>query len=278
MFRVLVTMADSTRAIGDPSKLHGLTVIDASCAIGVRYVLPVRTPEASADDLLKQMERFGIAQACPSFSIAAEYSIEEGNRALLGAVAGRTRLHPVWIVAPHHTGEALPPEALLEAMRRDNVRAGKLVLHSRLGYLDSLDVRLCEDLLDALAAHRIPLLLDFLNFAHADTRDLRELLANWPDLPVIVTFPKLEKEERMLYGLWEKFTQFRATLSGYQLMGGIEKVVRHFGSDALVYGSHYPFFTPLQSLLQLIYSDIAPEDKQRIAGGNMRELLDRAWC
>jgi hypothetical protein len=271
-------MSNLTGAITDPSKLHGLTVIDASCSIGIRYVFPARTPEASADDLLSQMDRFGIAEACPSFSIAGEYCIEEGNRALLGAVADRVRLHAVWIVAPHHTGEALRPEALLEAMRRHNVRAGKLILHSRLGYLDSLDVRLCEDLLDAFAAHRIPLMLDFLSFSHADTRDLRELLENWPDLPVVVTFPKLEKEERMLYGLWEKFAQLRATLSGYQLMGGIEKVVRHFGPGALVYGSHYPFFTPLQSLLQLIYSDIDREDKQRIAGRNMRELLDRAWC
>jgi len=272
-------MADFKRATPDPAKIHGLTVIDASCAIGPRYVLPAQSPAASADDLLRQMDRFGIAEACPSFSIAAEYCIEEGNRTILDAVGcpSRDRLHPVWIVAPHHTGEAPPPAVLLEAMRRHNVRAGKLILHSRLGYLDSLDVKLCEDLLDALAGHRIPLMLDFVSFSHADTRDLGELLVHWPDLPVIVTFPKLEKEERMLYGLWEKFAQLRATLSGYQLLGGIEKVVSRFGPGALVYGSQYPFFTPLQSLLHLIYSEIEPEVRQRIAGGNMRELLDRAW-
>jgi len=42
---------------------------------------------------------------------------------------------------------------------------------------------------------------------------------------------------------------------------------------AFVFGSNYPYFTPLQSMLHLIYSEIAEEDKRLIAGDTVRGLL-----
>ena len=56
-------------------------------------------------------------------------------------------------------------------------------------------------------------------------------------------------------------------------MGTLEKIVERFGPERVVYGSRYPYFTPLQSMLQIIYAGIDEEAKRKIAGDNMRSLL-----
>jgi hypothetical protein len=263
--------------MNDSAALHSLPFLDATCAIGHNPapLIPAGS-DVSATALLKKMDQLGIAEACPYSAVAAHYAIMEGNRQLVREIGGRRRLHPVWIAAPHHTGEVPPPRELLREMTAGGVRAVKMIFHSDNGYLDGLDAFLCRELFDALAERRIPLMLDFYSFGQDDAAAVRETLQTWPELPVVLTFPKLGKEERLLYALWERFRNLHVTLGGYQVLGGIEKAVARFGAGAFVFGSQYPHFTPLQSMLQLIYSEISTADKRRIAGDTMRALLAQA--
>jgi predicted TIM-barrel fold metal-dependent hydrolase len=87
----------------------------------------------------------------------------------------------------------------------------------------------------------------------------------------------MENEARVLCCLLERYRNLRVSLRGWQTLGGIEELVRLFGVGSLVFGSNFPHFTPLQSMLHLIYSEISEEDRQRVAGDNMRDLLRQAW-
>jgi predicted TIM-barrel fold metal-dependent hydrolase len=140
--------------------------------------------------------------------------------------------------------------------------------------LKELDVCLLAELFDHLAPCRTPVFIDCLDtLEQAATAQLRELLDHWPTLPVIVGFPKVEHDDRRLYCLWERSAQFHLELSGYQTLGAIEAVTQRFGPDRLVFGSKSPYFTPLQSMLQVIYSRIDETAKCAIAGGTLRRLL-----
>lgn len=257
--------------------LHALPFVDIACAVA-----PCAAPESppgyagDAAALAGTLERLGIAGACPSSAISWFYGVAEGNRQLLDQLQPFPALQPAWMVAPHHTGEMPPPGDLLVQMARAGVRLAKIPVHETNFYTTVLDLDLYGGLLDALAERRVPLLLDFLTFNHDDAIAVRTVLSRWPALPVLLKFPKMANEERVLYALWERFDNLHVVLSGYQLLGGIEKAVCRFGPRAFVFGSNYPVFTPLQSMLHLIYCDLPAEDKRLIAGDTARALMAKA--
>lgn len=252
--------------------MNHLPFLDVACVIGP-YANPGSPPgyEGNVEGLVRKMEELGIAEACPSSVTASFYCIDEGNRELLQAIAPYPQLHPAFLVAPDHTGEMPPINQVLAQMPAMSL--AKMFVDEIQYYTTVLDVEMFGEVFDALAASRTPLLLDYTNFFHEHTFRLRELLKGWPDLPVLLKFPKLACEERVLYYLLEKFKNLHLVLSGYQLLGGIEKAVERFGARAFVFGSNYPYFTPLQSMLHLIYCELSDEDKRLIAGDTVRRLL-----
>lgn len=252
--------------------MNQLPFLDAACVIGP-YANPGSPPgyEGNVDGLVRKMGELGIVEACPSSLTASCYCIDEGNRELLQAIAPYPQLHPAFLVASDHTGEMPPADRLIAQMPAMSL--AKILVNEVHFYTTALDVELFGEVFDALAASRTPLLLDYASFFPEHTFSLRELLKGWPGLPVLLKFPKLACEERVLYYLWEKFENLHVVLSGYQLLGGIEKAVERFGARAFIFGSNYPYFTPLQSMLHLIYCELSDEDKRLIAGDTMRRLL-----
>ncbi len=245
---------------------HPLQFLDVNCA------LSADTPAAS---LLAKMDEFGIAEACPSHTTASRHNLREGNAALLQQVAGHPRLRPVWTVSPHHTNECLPPSELIRAMRQHDVRLARVSFgHGR--YVPRFDLFLFEPLLDALAAARVPLLLHFQDIEAVPIAKIADALRRWPGLRLILSLPKITFHDRWFYALWEQFDTFFVELSGYQILGGIEAVTRRFGANRLVYGSRLPFFTPVQSMLQVIYSEVDDAAKRAIAGDTVRQLMREA--
>lgn len=252
--------------------------LDADCWVGqFRTPLPARLRGDALTGLLETMTRLGIAEACPASSTAAIRPASDNNQEMAARMAAFDRLHPAWVIACHHTAEAPRPEQMVREMKNAGVRMARAVLGSDDGYFGALRVFQIEGLAELLAANHVPLMLDFHDRNEVGSRELSELLSLWPELPLILSFPKLESEDRLLYCLLERHRNLRVSLSGYQLLGGIEKLVKLFGARVPLFGSNYPHFTPLQGMLQVIYSEISDEDKKRVAGDNMRELLQGAW-
>jgi hypothetical protein len=248
-----------------------LNFLDVNCCIGP-YYNPAPGHDWSAIGLLAKMDELGIAEACPAAVLGRDYDPREGNAWLSANLPGSPRLHPVWTVGNHHSGEFPPPDELLAQMREHGVRMLRLFLYPT-AFLDRLDLPLLTELFDAMDEHRVPLLVDTSDPLLLRAEDLEPVFKGWPKLPLILSVPKVVQNERWFYYLWERYDSFHLDLSGYQVLGGIKAIVERFGSRRLVYGSRYPFFTPLQSMLQLIYAEVDDTAKRAIAGDTVRGLL-----
>lgn len=250
---------------------HPLNFLDVNCSIG-HWANRAPDADVSAAGLLRSMDELGIAEACPFHAVARDHCLTEGNTALIDETRGTARLHPVWVVSPHHTGECLPPAELIEAMEANGVRLARVSFGSA-QYVPRLDLFLFEPLLDALAQARVPLILSYEDIAAVAWREIVEAMSKWSGLRIILSAPKITFHDRYFYALWERFDSFYVELSGYQVLDGIELVTKRFGPGRLVYGSRYPHFTPLQSMLQVIYSEVDDETKRAIAGDTVRRLI-----
>ena len=80
-------------------------------------------------------------------------------------------------------------------MRAHGVRLLRLFL-SPSSFLDKLDLPLLGELLDALAQHRVPLLVDYLDPPQLHATELEPVLRGWPALPLILSVTKSYKADR----------------------------------------------------------------------------------
>ncbi len=253
--------------------IHPLNFLDVNCGIG-SYFNPPRGFDPSPRALLRKMDELGIAEAAVYHFHAQQYDYIEGNTTLIKEIAEHPRLSPVPLVGPHYTGEAHAPDALAEFMRLHDARIVKMFFGNQ-PLVPGPDPFLLEPLLDTLAERRAVLLLEYADHMAIDFDKLRALLVGWPSVNLVLVFPRTEHHDRYFYALWERFDNFIIELAGNQFMDGIETIVERFGPERIVYGSRYPYFTPLQSMLQLIYADIDEDAKRKIAGDNVRTLTGR---
>src|SRR5688572_28948638 len=97
-------------------------LFDCKCLLGRRSIhTPLGMP-ATADELLAEMDRLGIAEALVYHGMALDGHPYEGNQRLLREIAAHPRLHPCWVLLPT-AGEMPPPGELVAQMRARGVRA-----------------------------------------------------------------------------------------------------------------------------------------------------------
>ena len=251
--------------------MHPLSFLDVNCCLGP-YYNPPPGHDWSAQGLLARMDELGIAEACVTPLMGRDYDPWQSNLWLSDSVPSSPRLHRAWTAANHHSGEFPSPEELIEAMRRQDVRLLRLYLYAE-AFVSRLDVPIFGELFDALDQYRVPLLLDCSGALTLQAEDLAPVLQGWPDMPLILSVAKIVQHDRWFYYLWERYPNFYVELSGYQCLRGTEAVVQRFGPERLLFGSRYPYFTPMQSMLQVIYADMDEDAKRAIAGGTARRLL-----
>lgn len=251
--------------------MHELNFLDVNCCLGPYYNPPPGL-DWSAAGLLARMDDLGIAEACVAPLMGRDYDPWMSNLWLNDSVPPSPRLYRVWTAANHHSGEYPAPDELVEEMRRHDVRMLRLFLYAE-AFVGGLDVPIFGELFDALAQHRVPLLLDCSSSVTLGAAELEPVLKGRPEMPVILSVSKIVQHDRWFYYLWERYANFYVDLPGYQCLGGTEAIVDRFGPDRLLFGSRYPYFTPMQSMLQIVYADIDDEAKRAIAGGTARRLL-----
>lgn len=257
--------------------MSGLRFFDANAVIGE----PVYSGESGrfsgyvdAADLLREMDRCGVERALVYHWDAVQAHPNVGNARLAGAVAGHERLHPCWVVLPHHTGESPEPERLLVEMRAAGVRAVRLLPdHFRF----SLEDWSAGPLLAALERQGVPAIIE------ASPEQLRSVCLRHPRLAVIAT----GGEPRRLYPLLGALPNLRLSLEGGSHAGLVEDVCRRFGAERLLFGGHHvaPLFptgsgryepgawTVGAAMAMVAYAAVPWEERRRVAGGNLRSLL-----
>ena len=250
-----------------------LPFFDANCGLGASGKAPfIGFPKA--DDLLAYMDRCGVAEALVYHLLSVEQDPATGNRELLGAVAGQPRLHPAWVVLPHHTGAMPPPRELVCQMLDSGGRAARMLPR---GFKLAFREWCVGELLEELCEHRIPLFLDFGTWhwadPNADWDGVAWACSEFPDLPIIMVHEQFGSA-RMSYPLLERHRNLHVELSGTQTNRGVETIAREYGAGHLLFGTQLPFFEAGPALATTAYLELPEGEKRLIAGGNLRRLLE----
>jgi hypothetical protein len=235
--------------------------------------------DISPENLLGHMDRIGIEKALVFHTMAWEYHPNVGNAMLMEALAPhRERLEPCWVMLPHHTGEVPHPEESVAEMQRLGVKAARIFPNFP---PNSHRFELAEwcigEMLDALEAARIPLLLDFVLFRREQPpfRDIFSICENHPDLPVILIGVQA-RNNRSLYPLLKRFPNLHVQTAGYFVHRGLEHFGEFFGSRQLVFGSNTPTLGMGAAHFHVERAMVSESDRAAIAGGNLSALLDVA--
>lgn len=245
-----------------------LNFFDCSCIVGRRSLVNPGSFYRTAE-LLERMDRYGIGKALVYHASAREYDPACGNDALRQELPATSRLLPVWVILPHHTGEFPPPEQLAEQMKQHGVKAVRM-FPGPAEQSFSMAEWSAGELLSFLEHYRIPLLLGANQLAW---QELYQLCQSYRNLPLLLTDAGY-RAARILYPLLESCPNLRLETYSYKVNDGIADICRRFGAERLVFGSGMPVFSGAAAVSMIQYAEIEQEEKRKIAEGNMLRLLE----
>ena len=253
-----------------------LRLFDAHCYLGRFKHLDERYFHAR-EDLLAEMDHFGIAEALVCDTLSRELDPRAGNPRIVDLCRDEPRLHPSWALAPPVQSLPFPLDELPSAMADADVRAVRLFP----GHLEfTLDEWCVGPILEVMQDIRVPVLIDPTPALKAAGRDLTDwdamvrLCKAFPDLPIIAAEQRWYWRDRTFYPALEACENLHLELSAFWMFRGIEFVCREYGAHRLLFGTRLPVRDAGATVAQLQYAEISDEEKQAIAGDNLRQMLD----
>ena len=254
---------------------------DSFCSVGLWASYPRFRDIPTVDDLLGEMEYYGIERALVTHTAARQYDNRLGNRLLGDAIKNVDRLSCSWVAGPSDAD-------LLERERLTEHRVRSVYIHP-----SPMTFPLCEwvleDVLERLNAVRLPVFLHLANipldlttkigekfYEHVLPHDwdaVYRIAKRFADIPLVVcriSHLYTTVVERLLAVTENTYVE----LSNYHDFMALEDAVARFGPERLLFGTNLPFQDPGQSLAALTYADITDEEKQLIAGGNLERLIE----
>ena len=233
-------------------------VFDANVRLGHSGVYGELALET--DDLLKEMDRFGIRRALVSHFAGEEYDAEEGNNLLASEL--HERLTPAWA--------ALPEPPFIQKLVARHPMAVRLSFGVKKHNL-SWAPWCSGELYEYLQEHSV---LTLIAREDIEWDSLAQLLGNFPRLQVLLLETGY-RADRYLFPLFKQNANLYIDTSTYVAHRQLESLVEKFGPDRLLFGSRLPLYTAGAALAVLASARISEAAKLSIAGGTLRRLLGR---
>lgn len=245
--------------------MQTLEFFDANARIGI-WANPRPEHVTDVEGLLRVMDETGLSQALVHHAWAVYWDAAEGNRVLLREIEGQERLAPCLAVLPSATGEMDAEQ--IAATCRELKGAARAFPASHQWRLNPW---CAERLLSPLADARVPL---FVEMGETNLDDVAATLAAFPELPLILLNVGY-RSDRYLYSLWEKGYNLMVGLETYEAFMAVDEVVARFGAERLLFATGLPTVDPGAPIALITYAAASHEDKQKMAGGNLKRLLGR---
>ncbi|MHC4871494.1 MAG: amidohydrolase family protein [Planctomycetota bacterium] len=247
---------------------------NANAMIGPHF-----TPRAgkfhSAEDLLSEMDFFGIEKALVWHGMSKDYNLFVGNEMLVKELTGSNRLIPAFIAGV----EDKDPDHLLEQFAENRIKAARMVFGDFLNELPYPDVIVYEAVFTFLQKHKVPVFLQFDSAEGSDInaiyRSVSEVCEAFPDLPVVVLHGLKAAGEgyRLQLSRLKKYANLYVESNNFHLGEKFETICREVGAERILYSSYFPYFASGLGKIALSYADISEEEKEKIAAGNLDRLL-----
>lgn len=251
---------------------------DANCMVGDLTAPNPSGQALTAEALRDELAYFGIAAALVCHAEAAERNLHLGNARVLEELDSASGLHPAWVIPMHTTIDYPAPGEYVANMLDQGVRAVRVWPPPYHGYL--ADPWALGPLWDELADQKIPVLVgtsDLGRFPDQpasgfSAKNLYEICRRHPSLPVVVVrlnFSALSVAVPLLRECPNLFVE----LSYFTTHRGVEYLVGQVGAERLLFGSGLPWASPGPGIAAVQYAMIDDEERQLIAGDNLRRLL-----
>jgi len=249
-----------------------LTFFDINTSIGL-WKHPNYGGYETADELEAVLDFLQVEKAVVYHAQAHETHPPLGNQLLMEELKDHPRLLPSWVIFPHFTGEMPEPKDLVNSMLDQGVKIVRL-MPGYAGHRFSMEPWCGGSLLEELAEHRIPTLIDFMFFRRDDPdwRLLYDLGKRYPALPIILT-GWAGLASRSFYALCQECRNLHLDISRYHLFRGIFAFCQKVGAGQLLYGSGMPRIAPGVAITTVTHSQVSEKEQQLIAKGNLERLL-----
>ena len=221
--------------------------------------------------MLAAMDRAGIKRAIVWHVAQRESCPAAGNDRLAEAIAGEGRLVGCWSILPPQTGELAAPDEYFAAAAAAGVRAFRAMPGDHRYLLRSEAV---GGLLERMVSARRPLILPVAG--DGDWPAVYGLMAEFPELTVILAEMGCWGTDRYFRPLIERYANVYVETSGYVLDGGIEAFVADYGARQMLFGSGFPTHYHGPTMLAIAHAEIDPADRQAIAADNLRRIVEEA--
>ena len=256
-----------------------MTFFDCDASYGILDVPPQQYAE-TPEQLLAEMDFCNVDEALVTCAAQRCDSPIVGNELVVRETEGHSCLHPAWVILPPQTGElAHTVDAFIADMGRNGVRA-LWAFPARNHY--SLNATTFGPLFEELSERNVPLFLPVPEMgggSHSHTsyylgwKFVDELLAQFPRLTLVATDQSVWGQDRYFRPLVERYPRFYLDIATYEQGRGLEDFCRKYGPGRLLFGTHYPEVPMGGPVLNVANADISDRDKELIAGGNLRRLL-----
>lgn len=246
------------------------SLFDANAALGPRHPAAADLPVTRLREL---MGRFGIDRCLVHGGWAKWNDVMAGNDRLLREVDGDPSLVPCAVVIPAGAGETPPEEDYVDRLLGDGFRAARLCPNA---HRLSLVATVVEPLCAALAARRMPLLLD-LDVRHwSEPRPwgfIEWVAGRFPELPLVLV-RESQAGLRTLLPFLDRFSNLVVETSYFQANNGLRLLTDRVGASRLCFGSGLPEWDPGPPVNELLLAELTAPDRRLIAGDSLQNLLD----
>lgn len=261
--------------------MEPLDFFDCNCMIGM-VVKPAPRYFATKKALLEEMDYLQIRESAVFHAMARDYAPPVGNDRLAEEIRGEARLHGCWVLSLHPDPGMRRAQDVVDEMLRRGIKLTRLFPPYCNAYVVSKWA--CRGLFEALESHRIPLLLSNSELGRHpavtpqrepsgfSAQNVYEICETYPKLPVIIIRFNYQNL-RIVFPMLEHLPNLFLEISYYNAHRGIELLTKAFGAERLLFGTGMPLTNPSVGLTLVRYANISHEEKQMIAGRNLRRLI-----
>jgi uncharacterized protein len=241
-----------------------------------------RPPWSETADIVKKLKSVQITEA---WAGSFEGMLHKDLAAVNARLAEECRRYPSFLI-PFGSVNPRQPD-WEEDLRRchEQHRMPGIRLHPNYhGYRldDQAFARLLENAVERRLVVQIAVRMEderthhpLMQVAAVDLRPLPAVLARFPAARVQILNASFDPRDETLLVL-ARAGKIHFDFANVESVGGLGKMLQRFGSERVLFGSHFPLFYPESALLKIRESALKDEEVQAVQHANARGLLPRS--
>ena len=221
---------------------------------------------ACTDELIGEMNRAGITGGLVLNTIKEAVL---ANASLAEDIKNHNTLKGIWHILPSCTNEIAPPEILPQLMKQNNIAALTLnpAAHR---YLPRKNV--IGDYLKMAQKRRIPVL--FNTERGLTLEQIDDIMQDFPELTAVLTYANCWPSDRFLRPFIDSYPNLCLDMAYIQTDSGLHDMLKQYPAERILFGSGFPASYMGAHMLVIKHAGISEEDKIKIAGDNLKKLLE----